>query len=142
MSPPNTLDDSRRQMAAVFRAPEPEVLRELLPSARLEAQVRERVVTRARVILQDLRAAQSSGWVNRFLQEYRLNTEEGVALLALAEAFLRVPDPETADLLIRDKLGGADWGAHAGQSDSTLVNSATFGLVLTRALLGESEQAG
>jgi proline dehydrogenase len=60
-------------------------------------------------MLAELRAAQSSGWVNQFLQEYRLNTSEGIALLSLAEAFLRVPDPETADQLIADKLGNADW---------------------------------
>ena len=71
---------------------------------------------RALGLLADLRAAQASGWVNQFLQEYRLNSSEGVALLSLAEAFLRVPDPETADLLIADKLGDADWRAHTGKS--------------------------
>ncbi|RZM05222.1 MAG: bifunctional proline dehydrogenase/L-glutamate gamma-semialdehyde dehydrogenase, partial [Sphingomonas sp.] len=88
-------------------------------------------------LLADLRAAQNKGWVNQFLQEYRLNSDEGVALLSLAEAFLRVPDPETADLLIADKLGDADWRAHAGQSNSRLVNTATWGLVVGRALVGE-----
>ena len=81
------------------------------------------------------------GWVNQFLQEYRLNTQEGVALLSLAEAFLRVPDPETADSLIADKLGEGDWRAHKGKSNSTLVNTATWGLVIGRALTSESEQA-
>ncbi|MGL4541175.1 MAG: proline dehydrogenase family protein, partial [Polymorphobacter sp.] len=95
---------------------------------------------RALGLLADLRAAQGEGWVNRFLHQYRLNTAEGVALLSLAEAFLRVPDTETADALIRDKIGGADWAAHSGQSDSLLVNSATWGLVMTRALVGDSEQ--
>jgi RHH-type proline utilization regulon transcriptional repressor/proline dehydrogenase/delta 1-pyrroline-5-carboxylate dehydrogenase len=79
--------------------------------------------------------------VNQFLQEYRLNTSEGIALLSLAEAFLRVPDPETADQLIADKLGNANWKAHAGKSHSTLVNSATWGLVIGRALVSDSEQA-
>ena len=92
-------------------------------------------------MLAELRGAQSRGWVNQFLQEYRLNTSEGIALLSLAEAFLRVPDPETADQLIADKLGNADWRAHAGKSHSTLVNSATWGLVIGRALVSESEQA-
>ncbi|GGB15553.1 bifunctional proline dehydrogenase/L-glutamate gamma-semialdehyde dehydrogenase [Sphingomonas metalli] len=91
-------------------------------------------------LLADLRAAQGRGWVNQFLQEYRLNSSEGVALLSLAEAFLRVPDPETADLLIADKLGDADWRAHAGRSNSRLVNSATWGLVVGRALVGEGDQ--
>src|SRR5688572_1136751 len=91
-------------------------------------------------MLAELRSAQASGWVNQFLQEYRLNTSEGVALLSLAEAFLRVPDPETADQLIADKLGDADWRAHAGKSHSALVNSATWGLVIGRALVSDSEQ--
>ncbi len=133
---------ARARMSRLHRAPEPEVLRELLPAATLDDAARARVVDTARGLLGDLRGAQSEGWVNRFLHQYRLNTQEGVALLALAEAFLRVPDPETADLLIRDKLGTADWSAHAGQSDSLLVNSATWGLVLTRAVVGESEKAG
>ncbi|MDO9488930.1 MAG: proline dehydrogenase family protein, partial [Sphingomonadaceae bacterium] len=133
---------ARARMSRLYRAPEPEVLRALLPAATLDPATRERVVDSARGLLADLRGAQSEGWVNRFLHQYRLNTQEGVALLALAEAFLRVPDPETADLLIRDKLGTADWSAHAGQSDSLLVNSATWGLVLTRAVVGEGEKAG
>lgn len=91
-------------------------------------------------LLADLRAAQGRGWVNQFLQEYRLNSSEGVALLSLAEAFLRVPDPETADLLIADKIGEADWRAHTGKSNSMLVNSATWGLVIGRALVGEGER--
>ena len=78
-------------------------------------------------MLAELRAAQSRGWVNQFLQEYRLNTSEGIALLSLAEAFLRVPDPETADALIADKLGDADWRAHKGKSHSTLVNCGDLG---------------
>ena len=85
----------------------------------------------------DLRGAQSDGWVNQFLQEYRLGTEEGTALLSLAEAFLRVPDADTADLLIADKLGDANWRAHKGQSASLLVNGATWGLVLGKAMVGD-----
>jgi RHH-type transcriptional regulator, proline utilization regulon repressor / proline dehydrogenase / delta 1-pyrroline-5-carboxylate dehydrogenase len=139
---PLDLQGARLGMPGLYRAPEPEVLAGLLPAATVSAAERERITQRARTILADIRAAQSTGWVNRFLQEYRLNTEEGVALLALAEAFLRVPDPQTADLLIKDKLGGADWSAHAGQSDSLLVNSATFGLVLTRALIADTDEAG
>ena len=134
--------DARTQMIALHRAPEPEVLATLLPDAALDAATRERVVAQARLILNDLKAAQSTGWVNRFLQEYRLNTAEGIALLSLAEAYLRVPDPETANLLIRDKIGDADWVAHKAKSGSALVNTATFGLILTRALVAEPEQAG
>lgn len=126
-------------MRARHRAPEPEVLKPLLEQAALDRDSRRRVLGHASALLADLRAAQSRGWVNQFLQEYRLNSSEGVALLSLAEAFLRVPDPETADLLITDKLGDADWRAHAGRSHSALVNGATWGLVVGRALVGEGE---
>ncbi|HYG29799.1 MAG TPA: bifunctional proline dehydrogenase/L-glutamate gamma-semialdehyde dehydrogenase PutA [Allosphingosinicella sp.] len=132
---------ARTELRRLHRAPEPEVLRPLLKDAWLDSESRTRVEARAREMLGRLRAAQSSGWVNQFLQEYRLNTQEGVALLSLAEAFLRVPDPETADQLIADKLGDADWRAHAGKSHSTLVNSATWGLVIGRALVSGTEQA-
>jgi len=126
-------------MAKLYRAPEPEVLKPLLDRAALSPDSRGRVFGHASGLLADLRAAQTKGWVNQFLQEYRLNSSEGVALLSLAEAFLRVPDPETADLLIADKLGDADWRAHTGESNSSLVNIATWGLVVGRALVGEGE---
>ena len=129
-------------MAALHRAPEPDVLKPLLERAAVTRDSRDRIMSESLALLADLRAAQSKGWVNQFLQEYRLNSSEGVALLSLAEAFLRVPDPETADLLIADKLGDADWRAHTGKSNSTLVNSATWGLVVGRALVGEGEQPG
>ncbi len=119
------------------RAPEPDVLAPLLPAATIAPGERDAVLARASGLLADLRAAEMEGWVNRFLQQYRLNTAEGKALLSLAEAFLRVPDTETADLLIRDKLGEAEWDRFAGQSDSPLVNSATWGLVITKALVRE-----
>jgi RHH-type proline utilization regulon transcriptional repressor/proline dehydrogenase/delta 1-pyrroline-5-carboxylate dehydrogenase len=126
-------------MAKLYRAPEPDVLKPLLARAALTPDSRGRVLGHASGLLADLRAAQTKGWVNQFLQEYRLNSSEGVALLSLAEAFLRVPDPETADLLIADKLGDADWRAHTGESNSSLVNIATWGLVVGRALVGEGE---
>jgi len=118
------------------------VLAALLPRATLAPAERKRVEARATPLLAALRDAQASGWVNQFLHEYRLNTSEGIALLSLAEAFLRVPDADTADALIADKLGDADWRSHAGRSNSALVNSATWGLVIGRALVSESEGAG
>jgi RHH-type proline utilization regulon transcriptional repressor/proline dehydrogenase/delta 1-pyrroline-5-carboxylate dehydrogenase len=132
---------ARADIRRLHRAPEPEVLKPLLKDARLDADSRRRVENRALAMLAELRVAQGSGWVNQFLQEYRLNTSEGIALLSLAEAFLRVPDPGTADQLIADKLGNADWRAHKGKSNSTLVNSATWGLVIGRALVSDTEQA-
>ncbi|MET0269643.1 MAG: proline dehydrogenase family protein, partial [Sphingomonas sp.] len=138
--PPAAVRDA---LTRLYRAPEPDVLASLLPAASLDPATRVPVVARAKGRIADLRAGLREGWVNQFLQEYRLNSAEGVALLSLAEAFLRVPDPETADLLIADKLGDADWRAHAGRSESALVNSATWGLMTCRALIGgESERAG
>src|SRR3546814_12754172 len=78
-----------------------------------------------------------SDWSSDVCSSDLLNSSEGLALLSLAEAFLRVPDPATADFLIADKLGDADWRAHTGKSNSRLVNSATWGLVVGRALVGE-----
>src|SRR3954451_16929764 len=138
---PDATASARAEIRRLHRASEPAVLQPLLTDARLDADSRRRVEHRALAMLAELRAAQGSGWVNQFLQEYRLNTSEGIALLSLAEAFLRVPDPETADALIADKLGSADWRAHKGKSASTLVNSATWGLVIGRALVSDSAQA-
>ncbi|WP_372915824.1 L-glutamate gamma-semialdehyde dehydrogenase [Sandarakinorhabdus sp.] len=137
----DSLAAARTPMRDLYRAPEPDVLAGLLPAATLDAAARTAVEHRALGLLAELRAAQAAGWVNRFLHQYRLNTAEGVALLSLAEAFLRVPDAATADLLIRDKLGTPDWSDHLGDSDSALVNSATWGLVITRALVGEEGRA-
>ncbi len=132
----------RQEMRALYRATEPEVLKPLIARARLASHEIPGIQKRALGLIADLRAAQGSGWVNQFLQEYRLNTSEGIALLSLAEAFLRVPDPDTADALIADKLGDANWRAHAGKSNSTLVNSATWGLVIGRALVSEGQEEG
>jgi len=138
---PSPLHAIRRTIRTLHRAPEPDVLAALLPAATLDAETRARVERRAVDLLARLRGALADGWVNQFLQEYSLNSSEGIALLSLAEAFLRVPDPETADALIADKLGTADWRRHAGKSHSSLVNSATWGLVLGRALVSDSAQA-
>ncbi|MDP1632757.1 MAG: bifunctional proline dehydrogenase/L-glutamate gamma-semialdehyde dehydrogenase PutA [Caulobacter sp.] len=131
------LTAARAAIAPLYRAPEPARLAALIPAASLTAADRAAVERQARVLLADLRKAGSDGWVERFLQEYSLTTAEGVALLSLAEAYLRVPDPLTAAELVRDKLGGADWAAHAGQSGSALVNSATLGLILARGLMDD-----
>ena len=88
--------------------------------------------------------ARKAGGLDAFLAAYGLGTEEGVALMCLAEALLRVPDAETADALIHDKLAGIDWGEHLGDSSSTFVNAATFSLMLTGEVLrgGNRDDAG
>jgi RHH-type transcriptional regulator, proline utilization regulon repressor / proline dehydrogenase / delta 1-pyrroline-5-carboxylate dehydrogenase len=133
-----SLEQARSLIRPLHRAPEPDTLAPLVAAAQLSHPERTAVIAHARSLLGELRAAQTDGWVNQFLQEYRLGTEEGTALLSLAEAFLRVPDADTADLLIADKLGDANWRAHKGQSASVLVNSATWGLVLGKAMVGDA----
>ena len=73
--------------------------------------------------------------LDQLLQQYSLDTQEGVLLMCLAEALLRIPDSRTAEALIRDKLSMADWKSHLGQSDSLLVNASTWGLILTKGLV-------
>src|SRR5690606_22211417 len=81
------------------------------------------------------RQGDASDSLDRLLQQYSLDTREGVLLMCLAEALLRVPDSRTAEALIRDKLSVADWKSHLGQSDSLLVNASTWGLMLTGGLV-------
>ncbi|MGO2133360.1 MAG: bifunctional proline dehydrogenase/L-glutamate gamma-semialdehyde dehydrogenase, partial [Halomonas sp.] len=69
--------------------------------------------------------------IDELLQQYSLNTHEGLMLMCLAEAMLRIPDKETADALIEDRLGPADWQAYVGKSDSWMVNASTWGLLMT-----------
>ena len=74
------------------------------------------------------------------MRQYDLGSEEGVLLMCVAEALLRIPDQDTADKLIRDKLGDADWKKHMGQSDSVLVNASTWGLMLTGHLVDLADE--
>ncbi len=82
------------------------------------------------------------GMVDAFMNEYQLSSEEGVVLMCLAEALLRIPDAETADKLIADKIGSGDWGEHVGQSSSLFVNASTWGLMLTGAVVELDDKAG
>src|SRR5690606_6437797 len=92
-------------------------------------------------LVQRVRArAEDQGAIEAFMREYDLGSEEGVLLMCVAEALLRIPDQDTADRLIRDKLGDADWGSHRGQSESMLVNASTWGLMLTGRMVNLSEE--
>ena len=133
MTGSNPLQFARAAIAPLHRVSEHEALSDLVPAAKSTRSERVRALARARSLLEALRQPGRAGWVERFLQEYSLTSEEGAALLGLAEAYLRVPDAATADALIRDKLAGGDWRAHLG-ADSVLVNSATLGLILAQAL--------
>ena len=93
----------------------------------------ERLRQRTAALVEQVRAqGDAVDSLDQLLQQYSLDTQEGVLLMCLAEALLRVPDTRTAEALIRDKLSIADWKSHLGQSDSLLVNASTWGLILTR----------
>ena len=86
----------------------------------------------ARQLVAAVRAGRTKqGGIDAFMQEYSLSSEEGVVLMCLAEALLRIPDADTADKLIADKVGGKDWERHLGQSESLFVNASAWGLMLT-----------
>jgi RHH-type proline utilization regulon transcriptional repressor/proline dehydrogenase/delta 1-pyrroline-5-carboxylate dehydrogenase len=80
--------------------------------------------------------------VDALMHEFSLSSEEGVALMCLAEALLRIPDSETADRLIADKISKGDWRKHLGESPSLFVNAATWGLLITGKLVGTNSEKG
>src|SRR5215470_12659085 len=115
-----------------YLAPETEVVRSLADLARLPRDRREAVQRRALALVGAVRGAKPSGsGLDAFLREYHLGSREGVILMCLAEALLRIPDAETADRLISDKIPSGDWEDHLGDSDSLFVNASTWGLMLT-----------
>ena len=134
--------DPRQALYDAHRRDETDAAREILEAAALPGDVVARISTRARGLIAGIRERQAGNAIpglDTFLQEYALSTREGVALMCLAEALLRIPDAHTADLLIRDKIGGGHWDDHLGQADSVFVNASTWALMLTGRLLGERD---
>jgi RHH-type proline utilization regulon transcriptional repressor/proline dehydrogenase/delta 1-pyrroline-5-carboxylate dehydrogenase len=136
--------DDRTRIRQVYRAAEPDTLAPLLEAASLPQDVASRVDARARALVHAARAAHKPGAdVTDFLAEYGLGTAEGVALLCLAEALLRIPDAATADALIEDRIAAADWQKHLGHGDSLAVNASAWAFMLTgRALTLDEAQGG
>jgi RHH-type proline utilization regulon transcriptional repressor/proline dehydrogenase/delta 1-pyrroline-5-carboxylate dehydrogenase len=119
-------------IAAKLFADETATVRALAAEAALSADDQRRVADLARQLVAAVRAGRTKqGGIDAFMQEYSLSSEEGVVLMCLAEALLRIPDAETADKLIADKVGGKDWESHLGQSESLFVNASAWGLMLT-----------
>lgn len=126
------------RLCADHRADETACVKKLLAGGaggdgelRRAAERRRTAALARKLVLQVRDDSAGHGGVDAFLHEYGLSTDEGVVLMCLAEALLRVPDAATADQLIRDKLAAADWQSHLGHSDSLLVNAATWALLLT-----------
>jgi RHH-type proline utilization regulon transcriptional repressor/proline dehydrogenase/delta 1-pyrroline-5-carboxylate dehydrogenase len=126
----------RERIAAAYRAAEPDVLAALIVEARLSESAAAEVRVAADALARGVRESRASaGGVNALMLEFSLDSREGVALMCLAEALLRVPDAPTRDRLIRDKIGQGDWHAHVGRSPSLFVNAAAWGLLATGKLV-------
>jgi RHH-type proline utilization regulon transcriptional repressor/proline dehydrogenase/delta 1-pyrroline-5-carboxylate dehydrogenase len=131
-SMPEPIDPLRAAIRRHYLADETESIARLLPQAEFEDAARERIGTRARALIEGVRAdRRARRGLDAFLHEYSLDTEEGVVLLCLAEALLRIPDAETADRLIEDRLASARWADHLGHSSSLFVNASTWALMLS-----------
>ena len=138
-SPPTP---SRAAITAATRMPEPDCIARRLPEASLPPALAAEAEAIARRLVEALRRKGSRGMVEGLVQEFSLSSQEGVALMCLAEALLRIPDAATRDALIRDKIGGGDWRAHLGHSPSLFVNAATWGLVVTGRLTTVASETG
>ena len=121
----------RRAITDAYRRPEPDCVLPLIDAATLSPRLKEAAARTSRKLITALRAKHKGSGVEGLVHEYSLSSQEGVALMCLAEALLRIPDDETRDALIRDKIAEGDWRSHLGGSKSLFVNAATWGLVVT-----------
>ncbi|HSW16582.1 MAG TPA: bifunctional proline dehydrogenase/L-glutamate gamma-semialdehyde dehydrogenase PutA, partial [Ramlibacter sp.] len=136
----------RQAITAAWRTPEPEAVRLVLEGARAPQATAKKVEALALRIAATLRGRKAAtgraGIVQNLLQEYALSSQEGIALMCLAEALLRIPDAATRDTLIRDKIAQGQWHSHLGKSPSLFVNAATWGLLITGRLVSTHSEQG
>jgi RHH-type proline utilization regulon transcriptional repressor/proline dehydrogenase/delta 1-pyrroline-5-carboxylate dehydrogenase len=126
----------REQMRGHALLAEDQAVMRLLHTLELTAGARHRAVTLARALVAGARARREERpFLDAFLQEFGLSNQEGIALMCIAEALLRIPDDATADRLIAEQLSNGDWSAHSGRSESLFVNASTWGLMLTGGIL-------
>ncbi|KFD19083.1 transcriptional repressor/proline dehydrogenase/delta-1-pyrroline-5-carboxylate dehydrogenase [Tatumella ptyseos ATCC 33301] len=135
----------RAAITAAWRRPETDAVPMILEQARLTPALSEKTHQLAHKLAENLRQQKSSGgragMVQGLLQEFSLSSQEGVALMCLAEALLRIPDKPTRDALIRDKISHGNWQSHLGRSASLFVNAATWGLLVTGKLVATHNEA-
>jgi RHH-type proline utilization regulon transcriptional repressor/proline dehydrogenase/delta 1-pyrroline-5-carboxylate dehydrogenase len=136
---------ARDEIASYHLVDENRLVGGLLERAVFSSDERRRTGEVAQRLVEAVRAGRGQhGGIDAFMHEYGLSSEEGVILMCLAEALLRIPDAETADALIAEKVGGGAWARHLGKSDSLFVNASTWGLMLTGRIvkLGEAKGGG
>jgi RHH-type proline utilization regulon transcriptional repressor/proline dehydrogenase/delta 1-pyrroline-5-carboxylate dehydrogenase len=142
-TPPPDPPPLRAAMRAAYRMDETACVEARLSQAALPPDALARIDVTARDLVATLREARRrAGGIDAFMNEYELSSTEGVVLMCLAESLLRIPDAETADRLIRDKIGGADWARHLGHSESVFVNASTWALMLTGRVVALDEATG
>lgn len=130
------INEKRQRINEAYRQDETVVVNELLRTVDFSNLVEKDIVELAQRMVLNVREKQAErGVIEAFMLQYNLSMEEGVLMMCLAEALLRVPDKETERLLLKDKLTSASWDEHVGQSESTLVNLATTGLSLSGKIL-------
>ncbi|MFQ5347031.1 MAG: bifunctional proline dehydrogenase/L-glutamate gamma-semialdehyde dehydrogenase PutA [Rhodothalassiaceae bacterium] len=131
-APDPALDEARRRLRAATYAGEAPAATALLDAVPLDAATRARARETAQAIVRRSRARRAEqGTLDAFLHEFGLSNQEGVALMCLAEALLRIPDAKTQDALIAEKIRTGDWASHRGRSDSPFVNAGVWALMLT-----------
>ena len=128
------MEHIRVKMRAACYLPDLEALEHLNPLAPTKAE-RTKIVADASAMVDRLRTNASPSVMELFLREYGLSSDEGIALMCLAEALLRVPDAATIDALIEDKIAPSEWGKHLGESHSNLINASTWALFVTGRVL-------
>ena len=134
-----TLSDIREVIRANHLRDEDAVLGDIVKRADLSEDMRAASVVRGTRLVEAIRNDSRPGLMEVFLAEYGLSTDEGIALMCLAEALLRVPDADTIDALIEDKIAPSAWGTHLGKSSSSLVNASTWALMLTGKVLQDGK---
>ncbi|HEX7890788.1 MAG TPA: trifunctional transcriptional regulator/proline dehydrogenase/L-glutamate gamma-semialdehyde dehydrogenase [Ramlibacter sp.] len=136
----------RQAITAACRVPEQDAVRLVLEGARVPTAAAQKIQALAHRLASTLRARKAgggrAGLVQNLLQQYALSSQEGVALMCLAEALLRIPDAATRDTLIRDKIAQGQWQTHLGKSPSLFVNAATWGLLITGKLVATHSESG
>ena len=137
------LTQASMRIGSAYRTDESEALRALWGRLPLDASTNARIGQHALSLAQEVRTALSGDVsAEAFLRHYGLSTSEGVVLMCIAEALLRIPDAHKADELIRDKIGQSDWAGAMGDTDSLLVNASTWALMLTGRLVEWREAPG
>lgn len=133
----DTLSAHRKQIDAAYLHDETTAIADLVRLADLSQADRAAIAAQGAQLVARIRDTSDPGLMEVFLAEYGLSTDEGIALMCLAEALLRVPDADTIDALIEDKIAPSDWGKHLGHSASSLVNASTWALMLTGRVLDD-----